>query len=108
MGFINIYTDTITAAADINPNSFVGIDGTIGASVQDGVTRYGGESGDAIEVMFLGRAQVILDDASDAVVAGDYVIAAAAGTATLESSTTTGYKVLSGGSAGELIDILLK
>lgn len=103
--FIDILTDTVVAKQETPKNRFVKIDGSMGATTTPfGVTRYGGETNENIDVMAVGIAQVEVATGVTVVV-GDFVASDIDGKAVVDN---TNGKFLAKTGGTKLIEVLLR
>jgi len=102
--FKSVLTDSVIAASDIAPNRFVGVNGDLGGNY--GVTLYGGEANRPIDVVVLGIAEVEVAS-EETIQAGDLVKSDTEGKA-VKDNTSGIYLARTGGTAGELIEVLIR
>lgn len=103
-----VATTTVTAAASIDKNLFVGFTGALCASGAKamGVSQTLTDPGDALPVTYLGIMPVV---AGAAVAAGVQVQSDASGRAiTLAAGASNGYALDAASAAGDLIRVLIK
>lgn len=102
------YNDTlICGVSAIAPNRFVGVDGLAGAGKQYGVTRFGADPGEVMDVAVFGIADVEVASGVT-LAAGDTAKADAAGCAVKAAVGENGFIVKTGATGGELAEILLR
>lgn len=102
------YNDTVICGASaIAPNRFTGIDGLVGVGKQYGITRFGAEPDEVMDVAVLGIADVEVA-AGVTLIPGDIAKADAAGCAVKALEGKPGFVVKTGATGGELAEILLR
>jgi len=102
--FKSVLTDSVIAVSDIAPNRFVDVDGDLGGNY--GVTLYGGDANRPMDVVVLGIAEVEVAS-GQTIQAGDLVKSDTEGKA-VKDNTNGIYLARTGGTAGELIEVLIR
>lgn len=102
------YNDTVICGASaIAPNRFVGVDGLVGAGKQYGVTRFGADPNEPMDVAVLGITDVEVAEGVTLVL-GETATADATGCAVKAADGEAGFTVKAGATGGELAEILLR
>lgn len=106
MPYIDIFRDTVICGKDeVSPNRFAGVDGTVGATKDYGVTIFGGMPNKAMEVIVLGIASVEVAN-GETIKPGDRVSPDLNGKAIADADGK--FLAKTGGIAGNIIDVLLR